>query len=297
MNKCVAIVLLGLAGFLSSCNILKRPNSKNVTIDTANAAPIDTFGLAPVPPPLPADTATAIATSEPSAISAEKQQLIDQLLPLWNSSAEYKTFKGKAKMHYRGGGMDQDFTANIRIAKDSLVWIHITAGMGIVNVARILITPDSFQLLNYLQKSALSMPISEVEKLLPVSVDFSVVQNLIIGEVLSHKGRPTDATDLGGMWGLVITDTGVSQQLNFSKADSTMKTLQVLSADQDGFAGMIQYGNYSIINGRKFSISRAINFTAREQPHYFDMNFNNASFDEEMDYPFAIPDSYSLNKQ
>src|SRR5690606_17012756 len=107
---------------------------------------------------------------------------------------------------------------------------------------------------------------------------------------------PTDATDFGGTWSLDIADPGVKQQINYNKADSTMRSQQVLSLNNDGFAGMIQYGDYSVINSRKFAISRAINIKSKTDLHYLDMNFNNASFDEELDFPFSIPESYTLNK-
>lgn len=295
MNKSVvAIVSLLLPVMFSSCNVLmKKPSRKNVTIDSTT---VSTSPIGPQPMPEPEAVVVPPSAAAPSMLSPEKQALIATLLPLWNSRMDYTTFKGKAKMHYEGSGMKQDFTANIRMAKDSVIWVHITAGMGLVNVARIMVTPDSFILVNYLEKSVKKMPVSEVKKVLPASVDFGVLQNLITGEALSQVGQPTDATDFGGTWSLNITDPDVSQQINYNKADSTMRTLQVLSQLGGGFTGMIQYGNYSIIDNKKFAISRAINIQNKEDQHYLDMTFNNATFNEVLDFPFSIPESYTLNK-
>mgnify|MGYP000335801962 CR=1 FL=1 len=278
------VILLSLVVFATSCKMVKKPSRKNVTIDSAATNSSSMIGPMPMEEPV-----------SPPLLNADKKELIATLLPLWDRRIDYTTFKGKAKMHYEGSGQKQDFTANIRMAKDSVIWIHITAGMGIVNVARILITPDSFQLVNYLEKSVISMPIAEAQSFLPASVDFALLQSLLIGEVLSRTGQPVDATDFGGTWSLNIADAEAQQRINYNKVDSTMRSQQVI-LNNNGFAGMIQYGNYSLVSSRKFAISRAININSNNELHYLDMNFNNASFDEELEFPFSIPNSYSLNK-
>ena len=306
MNRGVIIFPFLLLFVLGSCNILKKPSRKNVTVDSTAAvvdstvAMVDTLpvsqvfpGQTEVDPTLPSE---ATYVPDAPALSPEKQQLVDVLLPIWNKRIDYRTFKGKAKMHYEGKGQNQDFSANIRMAKDSVIWVHITAGMGLINVARIYITPDSFQLVNYLEKSGMKMPISEAGKMLPASVDFSVLQNLIIGDALSSKGTATDATDMDGAWSLNMTDPDVNQQASYNKADSTMRSLQVVTKNGVDFEGLILYNNYSIISDKKFAIDRDINIKSKNELHLLDMTFNNASFDEVIDFPFAIPEGYSLNK-
>src|SRR5690606_19867046 len=120
------------------------------------------------------------------------------LEPVVNNTISFSTFKGKAKMSYGNGSMAQEFTANIRMARDSIIWIHVTAGMGLVNVARIFITPDSFRMLNYLDKSGMALHISEANQLLPAEVDFKVLQSFIIGEVLQTPYRQVVRTQDAG---------------------------------------------------------------------------------------------------
>ena len=292
MNKSVVIVLAMLLA--ASCNVLKKkPSRKNVTVDTTAVAVTVTDTATPLV--VLEETAIEPPIEETPAISPEKQELINSLLPLWNRRLDYKTFKGKAKMHYEGSGMKHDFTANFRMAKDSVIWVHITGGMGLVNVARVFITPDSFMLVNYLDKSVMRLSAAEAREQLPAAVDFNLLQNLVIGEALSNEGQPTDVTDFGGTWSLDIANPEGKMQVNYNKADSTMRTQQVLSTVAGGLAAMIQYGNYDKINNRSFAISRAINVQSRGEQHYMDMTFNNASFDEMVDFPLSIPADY-LNK-
>ena len=296
MNRIVLIWIPLLLVVFASCKPGKKLARKNnavtdtTAIDTVTVLPqpkIELFDVGDHVVELPVDTANI---NTDTAIAGASTEFI---LP---AEVTFSTFKGKAKMTYSGGGMNQDFTANIRMAKDSIIWIHITAGMGLVNVARILITPDSFSLVNYLDKSGMKLHISEANQLLPAQVDFKTLQSFIIGQVLQTPyQRVTGTQDMGDSWVMDIRGLNTNQVVNYSKVDSTINNLQVLSTN-GGFAGVIQFANYAIVSSRKFALSRAININSNAELHHLDMVFNNAGFDEELDYPFSIPDSYSLNK-
>lgn len=302
MNKSVIILAVLLSLTVSSCNLLKKkPNRKNVTVETTadsssiNIAATDSATLLEIlEEPAAAEPVVAEEAVAP-VLSSEKQELVNILMPLLQRRMDYKTFKGKAKMHYEGSGMQHDFTANFRIAKDSVIWVHLTAGMGLVNVARLLITPDSLTLVSYLDKSVLRLTAEEAREKLPAAVDFRLLQSLVLGEALSGGGQAIDASDFGGTWSINVADKEAKQQVNFNKADSTMRSLQVLSDLGGGLAGVIQFGNYQKVNEKVFALSRAINAQNKGEQHYLDMTFNNASFDETLDFPFSIPADY-VNK-
>lgn len=297
MNKIVLISISSLFLVFASCKPGKKLARKSKTV--IDTTVVDTAVVVPAPqielfdaekqnvPELPGDTTSPEPGIEPPVPSEQ---------PFFNNGISFSTFKGKAKMTYSGGDMSQDFTANIRMAKDSIIWIHITAGMGLVNVARILITPDSFSLLNYLDKSGMKLHISEANQLLPAQVDFKTLQSFIIGEVLQTPyQRVVGTSDMGDTWVMDIQGLNTNQVVNYSKADSSINNLQMLSTN-GGFAGVIQFGNYTIVSSRKFALNRDININSNNELHHLDMIFNNASFDEALDFPFTIPDSYSLNK-
>lgn len=228
-------------------------------------------------------------------ISDDKKELAKRVYPLWKSILTFNTFKGKAKMHYEGMGQKQDFTANIRMTRDSAIWIQITAGMGIVNVARIMVTPDSIRMVNYLEKNYMLMPADDATKLLPATIDFEILQDLLIGNVLSRDGVVAEVTELPQFWNLQTVDSSMSQQLTYNKADSTLHTLQMLAInDKSNVAGRILYKDYEMVEAKKFATGRVVNINDNGRTHYLEMNFNNAEFDVPMSYPFSIPSSYEL---
>jgi len=223
----------------------------------------------------------------------QKKSLLENLLSLWQKEIPFNTFSGKAKMHYESSSAKQEFVAHIRISRDKIIWINVTAAMGAINVARVYITPDSIFFVNYLQREAQKLQIADAVKLLPVPADFKIMQNLIIGNVLNQLGNATDATDYGGTWTLQIEDVNMMQQLGYNKSDSTMGSMQIHTKD-NVLQGMINFGKYVLTNGRKFSTDRTININNAGEPHNIDMNFNKAEFDQQVDFPFSIPKNFKL---
>ncbi|HEY1031325.1 MAG TPA: DUF4292 domain-containing protein [Flavipsychrobacter sp.] len=271
---------------ITSCQVGRKPVIKNVSIDKDTIR--QRYGINTV------DTATpAAGNDETVANSAEKTALIQTLLPLLQNEINFSTFSGKAKMHYASNDQKQEFVANIRISKDKIIWVNITALGGMVNAARAYITPDSIYFVNYLQKEAYRVPISEGQKLLPMPVDFTLLQNMIVGNVLSKNGTPLNATAFGGTWTLELKDDSIAQQLGFNKADSSLRSQQVRTQD-DAMQAMIQYGNYQQVDNRKFSTGRVITISNAGQPHYMDMDFNKAEFDTPLEFPFQIPKNYTI---
>jgi len=289
MNKLWAglVLLVMIMSGLSSCKLGKKPTRRKIFIDTMTHA-----GLITVLPD--SEGAVVIADTAAPVLNAAKLQLIEMLQPVWQQQIGYTSFEGKAKMHYEGKDQNVDFTATFRLKKDSVIWASITALGGLVPVARAYITPDSIRLINYLQKEAYLMPMSKASELLPATVDFAALQNLIIGNVLRTMAQVTDITDFGGAWSLQMEDNEYLEQLTYNKADSTMRSSQLRSKASDGPAAVVQYGNYEPVAGRRFANSRAINIINKGEQYYLDMNFNNASFDQALEFPFSVPKKYTV---
>jgi hypothetical protein len=283
----VSVVLIAITTIITSCQTNKQPVRKNVWFEKKYAIK-ERYGVNTVD--TPGGSSGTAKTNEPNA---QKQLLMAALAPLLQNEIAYSTFSGKAKMEYASKDGKKEFTAFIRIRKDSTIWVNVTAAAGMVSVARIYITPDSLFLLNHLQKEAYRMAVADAGKLLPIPVSFLLVQNLFIGNLLQKGGTPKDATDFGGTWTVDVEDGGMRQQIAFNKADSTIRTVQMRSED-DAVQGMMQYGTYENTNGRKFATERVLNITNAGEQHYLEMSFNKAEFDLPIDAPFSIPKNYQL---
>ncbi|HWB63757.1 MAG TPA: DUF4292 domain-containing protein [Chitinophagales bacterium] len=92
----------------------------------------------------------------------------------------YRTLAVRAKMAFDDGKAEQDFQASIRMEKDSLVWCSISGGPGI-EVARLILTPDTFRIIYRLSKQYAERPFSFIRNWLLFPVNFKMLQQLITG--------------------------------------------------------------------------------------------------------------------
>ena len=280
--QCRVVVILLLSIFLSSCRVWPKPKHRKLIIE--NSATVTKVR----------DTATTpMAKRDTIVVSDSKKQLMASLLPVYSIKTQYHTFTGKARMHFVGQDDDKtEFTAHFRLKRDSVIWISITS-FGL-QVARVMITPDSVKYINYLKEEVRTMPYTKVSELLPVNVEFPVLQNMIIGNALLQSTATTDATDVGGTWTVQVEDNEFIQQLSYNKADTTIRTCQIRTHTPNGLECVVQYGNYDHVNERKFAFSRTVNaIDTKGAQYYLDMNFMNATFNSDIDFPFSIPKNYN----
>jgi hypothetical protein len=221
--------------------------------------------------------------------------LIEQLAPVLHKRLDYTTFKGKAKMSFEGPDDKEGFTGHIRIKKDSVIWITITALGGMYQPVRIFITPDSFFMLNYRQQQVTRVPLSQADKFLPAKVDFASLQNLIIGAPL-RDGIITDATNQGDSLTLQVEDSSYLQRIVYNKSDSTMRNSYMRTRKPNGPQALAEYNAYIIAENRKISTGRIINIQNGSDIYMLYMNFSKIDFDEVLDYPFSIPAGYKTKE-
>lgn len=271
-----SILLLAIIASQSSCTILKKvkfrkghhaPIAVIQTIDSTKLIAVDTMGEA-------------------------KENLLKVLMPLWNYETDFNTFSGKAKIDFEGNGQKQDLIAHIRVRKDSLIWASVSAMGGVIQVARVLITPDTIKMVNYLDRKAIVLPMSDAQKLLPAKADFTTLQHLILGTVLRKQGTVSAAYTNEQNMVLVVEDSNAIQQANYSLTDSTFTMLQMQSPNENGPVGVVLMSDYQMVDNRKFATKRKIQIQNTNNQFFLGLDFNNVDFDKVLEFPFSIPKNY-----
>ena len=134
MNK-INIILFFIVTTLISCDILKKSNSENNVLND---------------------------------ISLSEKELIKKINS-HNISPEWTSISSKIKINKE----DQETTINaqIRIKKDSAIWISVKAALGI-EIFRTMITPDKIYYINRINKGYFIKHISQAEKLLKTNISY-----------------------------------------------------------------------------------------------------------------------------
>lgn len=95
---------------------------------------------------------------------------------------EFEYFSSKAKFKYESGAEKTRATANIRIKKDSIIWMNLTPGVGI-QAARIKITRDSLVMIDNINKNVLRYSFETLSTEFNFDMNFDLIQSVIIGDL------------------------------------------------------------------------------------------------------------------
>jgi hypothetical protein len=225
----------------------------------------------------------------------EKQKLQQNLDSLYHTPFTFKTLSAKAKVNYQEKDNEKEFTAHIRMVKDSAIWVSITALGGMVQVARILVTQDSLKMINYIDKEVMLISLEQAGRLLPIPADYAMLQNFILGQNLIKRGLISDVADTAGNWIVEVSEQNYQQQIAYHKLDSTMLYSTLRTQDPSGPQGIIQYTNYLLSPERKFSMNRIVQIQNAGFIYVLNMDFTTADFNYAIDLPFNPPRNYSVN--
>jgi hypothetical protein len=221
------------------------------------------------------------------------QALLDQYKAIWNPRIDFETFTCKAKMRYDGKNEKQTFSASIRIIKDQQIWVHISA-LDIFNVARVLITPDTLKMLLYTKNEAYTLPYSELNNYIPVSLKFKDLQDLLIGNPLESNQATYSASENESTFTLQNLLSTFSQSIAYNKQDSLIKTIGLQSIDENGPSCIVQFFNYNKENFNRFANVKTFNINNKGENYFIDMQIQKFSFNEKVEMPFTIPKSFLL---
>lgn len=97
-----------------------------------------------------------------------------------SSELKYTALEYKFNAKYKKGKKKNDFKGQVRIQKDSLIWVSFSAALGI-EVGRLKVTRDSVFFINRLDKEYFKGDFAFMSNLLKTEVDFDMLQALITG--------------------------------------------------------------------------------------------------------------------
>ena len=194
-------------------------------------------------------------------------------------------------------------TANIRIKKDSLIWISLTPGFGI-EAARGLITRDSITFINRLNKEYSTYSFAELSDKFNVSTNYDLLQSVLVGD-MPRVLSPSDQVKKQGEYFLVQQQEGALTINNFVDA-RLMKVDRVAVVDRPGRVPggrgkntlNLQYEEFQKVDNQwlpfKNVVSLDYHSKGRKRSTQVDIQYKKINIVEEaLRFPFSIPNKYA----
>jgi hypothetical protein len=272
MNRSI-VILSAIICLLSSCRSTRKIQTAIVKKDTV------------VAPVVPVDRA-----KEDSAVFIREQYKAIQ-----DNRVSYTTFAAKMDVEYQDGdGKKYDVNANIRMYRDSVIWVSVTAILGIEGL-RAYITPDSIKLLDKQNKIYTARSVSYLQEVTALPLSLSSLQDLLIGNpvffdssIVSYSRSPDNISllSLGSFFKNLFTLAAESKLAQSSKLDD-------LDEGRNRTC-YLSYSGYEKKDGVNFSTRRTINVSEKKKLD-IGLHFRQYDFNEMLSFPFNIPKNYARN--
>lgn len=272
MTRIFALVIL--IGLLASCRSTKKIQTAIAKKDTV-----------------------AVVTPPPSADKKNDtiQWIRSTLGKLDSNKIDFRTFSGKLNVDYTGGdGKKYNVNANIRMYKDSAIWVAVNALLGI-DAMRLFVTKDSVKLLDKLNKTYTARSVDYLQEVTSLPLNLQNLQDLIIGNPMfldsnivsySTNNNQIAMLSLGELFKNLLTLDQNDKTLLHSKLDDK-DPARNRTAD-------LTYSDYENKKGPWFSTKRRI-VVAEKNRLDVKLDFKQYEFNQDVSFPFSIPKNYDRN--
>jgi hypothetical protein len=212
----------------------------------------------------------------------------------------------KFSAEYRNKDQKNSFGGQMRIRKDSLIWLTMSPMMGI-EVMRLMISQDSVKFINRLNNTYFVGDYDYLNKYLNTNIDYDILQSFLIGNDLSFYENGTFKAAIDkGVYKLstaerrklkkFVRNTEESLKIfiqNIWLDPTTFKIIQadVKEAKKDHIRMEANYKDFKLVGTQLFPHETEYTISAGNQIQV-QATFSRITVDEPQQFPFKIPPSY-----
>lgn len=209
------------------------------------------------------------------------------------NNLDFYTFSGRAKTKIELDKKIHDVTLNVRIERDEAIWLSVSAILGI-EVARVLITPDSVKILNKLQGEYIVKPFAYIYNYTNRDITFETLQDLLMANVSSNLLRAADVQVASATDEFIVV--GIKEQLSYQyRINKENRPFNFMLQEIGGIQNLEAfYKDYVNTNGYNFPQNIALNIVGENVTLKAQLDYNRVSFNENVEMPFSVPSRYKV---
>jgi hypothetical protein len=208
---------------------------------------------------------------------------------------DYKTFSAKVNVDYiDADDKKYNVNANIRMYKDSTIWISVNAIFGIEGL-RALITKDSIKILDKQNKLYTVRSIEYLQEVSSLPVDLHSLQDLLMGNAIFLDSNIVSYSKSGNAISLLSIGKIFKNLVTLNEGDHVILRSKLDDVDElRNRTGDLTYADYENKRGVNFSTIRKISFAEKKKLD-IRLEYKQYNFNEELTFPFSIPKNYKTN--
>lgn len=207
---------------------------------------------------------------------------------------DFEYFHGKARMILRDANKEREVKANIRIRKDSVIWMTFSV-IG-VQGGKALINKDSITIVSNVDKEYYVFEYDELTKRYNFPINYEVIQAAMLGNPLITRKEDDIITQDQSFYTLK-QHTGTIDVLNYVNGASMKIEKIELKESNSNNSLTLNYSNFQPVGTKTFPYNGTINLFYKAMSGVLNttviFDYNKAEVGgRELKFPFNIPKKY-----
>ena len=209
----------------------------------------------------------------------------------YDNKLDFKTLNIKASARYEDEKQSQNVTAEIKIEKDKQILVSVRF-LGIT-MAKALITPTTVSYYEKIKGTYYEGDFTSLSKWLGTELDYSKVQNLLIGEALDDlRQSKYTQTIIDNLYRLEDEKEANLKKVFFLDAEKYLLQKEEISQDKENRKLEILYSEHKVFDQGILPASIEINATQPKGKTDINLKYSSVSFNEELSFPYSVPSGY-----
>jgi Domain of unknown function (DUF4292) len=209
-------------------------------------------------------------------------------------SIDFEYFHGKARMVLRDANKEREVKANIRVRKDSVIWMAFSV-IG-VQGGKALINKDSITIVSNLEKEYFVFDYAELSSRFNFPINYDVIQASLLGNLLVPRTENDIIEVLSSMF-LLKQKAGTVDVVNLINAAALKIEKVELKESTSNNSLIINYSNFQPVGNKVFPYNGTISLFYKAPAGLLNttiiFEYNKAEVgDRELRFPFNIPKKY-----
>ena len=219
---------------------------------------------------------------------------------------KFNWFSARFSADYKNASRETSFSGQIRIKKDSLIWLSLSV-MGIEGM-RIMITQDSIKYINRLENTYVIGDWFDLNRFLNTNIDYDILQSFLIGNDISfyEEGKFKATIDKNeykliaaarGKMKKYIRNNNEALKVFIQNIWLNPETFKITRADvketrRQNIKLDATYSSFEEISSQLFPREMTYQIIA-ENRIFIDCSFSRINIEKSLTFPFRIPSSFA----
>lgn len=225
---------------------------------------------------------SALTTTTPSSVLAVEE-------------IDFEYLHGKARMVLRDSKKEREVKANIRMHKDSIIWMTFSV-IG-VQGGKALINKDSITIVSNVDKEYYVFDYAELSKRYNFDINFGVIQSAMLGNLIIPRSDQDEVAQENSFFTLKQNMATINVANYINAASMKIEKVEMKEGNSNNSL-MLNYSNFQPLGDKLFPYNGTINLFYKTLSGVLNttiiFEYNKAEIgDKELKFPFNIPKRYA----